>query len=335
VLNLQRIPPATRCCSICNPDLATPFVSATKHDQRLHQFSADFLYPLASRPGSSMSMRSDISNTSNISRKAANKVSLEEKERLNARLVAWRREKHEQRGSPSFFSHQILLPPKQLQAFVDNCPKFLQEATITPRFLRKLILWEFANESNLEEIIKILHDWRDTCLKPPATPKSQHRARKKARSSHRDPLPVTPRVPPPAQPIFLREHTTTTSTSSKYIGSDENVFVTRQAHAPPPSQPGPLPQVIYATPQPMRSSGLSASSLSHHYPTILAGPSTSSPAALTPGPNPYYHLATPVHYPSQPVHYPSQPYPFFYTPSPSQTRPMQYTFKTYNPQSHR
>ena len=192
------------------------------------------------------------------------------------------------------------------------------------------------------DLIKILHNWRDTaCLRPPATPKSQHRARKKARASHQDVEdPLTPRVPPPPQPIFLHEHTTA-STSSKYIGSDENVFRTCQTHVPPWF--GPLPQVIYATPLPTRSSGL-APSLSHHR-TIPAGPSTSSPAlptspilkpsgpatsspsALTPiNVNPYYHLATPVHYPSQ-------PYPFLYTPSPSQTLPMQYTFKTYNPQS--
>jgi hypothetical protein len=314
VLNLQRIPPAMRCCYICNPELATLFVAASKHDERLHKFSADFLYPLASRPGSSTSMRSDTSNTSNVSRKAANKVavSVEEKERLNAKLVAWRREKHEQRGSPSFFSPQILLPPKQLQAFVDHCPKFLHEATITPHFLRKLIPWDFPSESNLEEIIKILHDWRETAsLGPPATPKSQRRARKRARSSHPDvDNPTTPRAPPPAQPIFLHQRT---STSSKYIGSDENVFVTRQAPV------APLPQVIYATPLPTRSCGATLS----HYPTIPAGPAASSPAALTPiNANPYYHMAPPVHY---------QPYPYFYTPSPTQTRPMQYTFKSYNP----
>lgn len=134
MLNLQRVPPATRCCYVCNPELATQFVAASKHDQWLQQFSADFLYPLGSRPGSSNSMRSNASNTSSISRKATSKVTLEEKERLRDKLIAWRHEKHEQRGSPTFFSSQILLPPKQLQAFVDQCPKFLHEATTTTRF---------------------------------------------------------------------------------------------------------------------------------------------------------------------------------------------------------
>jgi hypothetical protein len=149
-------------------------------------------------------MRSDASN---VSHKPANKVSEEEKDRLHAKLIAWRREKHEQRGSPSFFSSQNLLPPKQLQAFMNHCPKFLHEATITPHFLRKLIPWDFASESNLEEIIKILHDWRDVAsLGPPATPKSQRRARKKARSSHLDvETSRTPRAPPPSQPIFLHQ----------------------------------------------------------------------------------------------------------------------------------
>jgi hypothetical protein len=176
VLNLQRIPTATCCCYVCNPELAAGFAAATKYDQRLCQFSADFLYPLASesRPGSSTSIHSDVSTISSISRKAAGKVSLEEKERLQGKLIVLRREKHEQRGSPSFLSSQILLPPKQLQAFVNHCPKFLYEATITPRFLRKLIPWDSASESTLEEIIEILHDWRETaCLGPPATPKSQ------------------------------------------------------------------------------------------------------------------------------------------------------------------
>lgn len=208
VLSLQRIPPATRCCYVCNPELATHFVAASKHDQRLRNFSADFLYPLgSSRPGSSTSTRSDASNISTVSRKAVTKVSLEEKERLHEKLIAWRREKHEQRGSPSFFSSQILLPPKQLQAFVDHCPKFLNEPTITPHFLRKLIPWDFASDSNLEEIIIILNDWRETaCLGPPATPKSQRRARKKARSSYLDvQTPKTQRAPPPAQPNFLHQ----------------------------------------------------------------------------------------------------------------------------------
>jgi hypothetical protein len=73
----------------------------------------------------------------------------------------------------SFFSSQILFPPKQLQAFVDYCPKFLHEPAITPHFLCKLP-WDFTTDSNLEEIIRILHDWRETaCLGPPATPTSQ------------------------------------------------------------------------------------------------------------------------------------------------------------------
>ena len=207
MLDLQRVPPATRCCYICNPELATLFVAASKNDQRLQQFSADFLYPLTSRPDSVTSVRSNASNNSSISRKAANKVSPGERERLHEKLVAWRREKHEQRGLHSFFSSQILLPPKQLQAFVDHCPKFLHEAAISPSFLRKLIPWDFANEANLNEIIKILLDWRETAsLGPPDTPKSQCRAHKKAWSSHQ--LVETPRTqlaPPPAQPIFMHQ----------------------------------------------------------------------------------------------------------------------------------
>lgn len=211
VLNLQRIPPAARCCYICNPELAAPFAAAGKHDSRLHQFSADFIYPIvapASRPSSSTSVYTNISNSSSVSRTTAAKVSLGDKERLRTKLVAWRREKHEQRGSPAFFSAQILFPPKQLEAFIDHCPKFLREPTITSRFLRKVIPWDSATESNLEEIIGILHDWRETAgLGPPATPTSQRRTRKKARSSHLDtdePDSRTPRAPPPAQPNFQR-----------------------------------------------------------------------------------------------------------------------------------
>lgn len=101
------------------------------------------------------------------------------------------------------------------------------------------------------------------------------------------------------------------------IGSDENVFVTHQAPVPR------LPQVIYATPLPIRPRGPSTLS---KYPTT---PATLSPAIPTPiiG-HPYYHLA-----PTAPsVNY--HPYSFFYTPRPTHSQPMQYTFKAYNPQSN-
>lgn len=61
----------------------------------------------------------------------------------------------------------------------------LQPPLVFFSFLRKLIPWDFASDSNLEEIIEILNGWRKTaCRGPPATPQSQRRAHKKPRFSH-------------------------------------------------------------------------------------------------------------------------------------------------------
>ena len=127
VLNLEWTPPAMRCCYRCNPDLVLPFVASDKHDSRLSAFTNDFTFgAVVSRPGSSASTRTDVSNTSSFTpARHAVKVTKEDQERLCQQLIKWRDKKHEESGSPLFLSAQILFPPKQLNSFVTQCDRFL------------------------------------------------------------------------------------------------------------------------------------------------------------------------------------------------------------------
>jgi len=153
-----------RCCYRCNPDLVLPFVASDKHDSRLSAFTNDFTFgAVVSRPGSSASTRTDVSNTSSFTPAChAVKVTKEDQERLCQRLIKWRDKKHEESGSPLFLSAQILFPSKQLNSFVTQCDKFLHETVITPPFLRKLVPRDSALESDLDQIITIINDWRES-----------------------------------------------------------------------------------------------------------------------------------------------------------------------------
>jgi hypothetical protein len=177
----------------------------------------------------------------------------EEEERLRQRLVDWRNEKHRQRGSPIFHSAQIILPPKQLDSFVAQSNRFLQEQILTPRLLRKLVSWDSATDCDLEQIVSIITDWREMAsITIPTTPTSQRRARKKGRSGQEDNHASTPKAPPIAQPTFT-SHFRLARPGVRPAG-DENIFQT--PHPPPRStlhhthqmpQPSPM---TYSTPQP-------------------------------------------------------------------------------------
>ena len=126
------------------------------------------------------------------------KVPKEEQEKLRQKLVLWRNEKHRQRGSPMFLSAQIILPPKQLNAFVAHGPKFLQQQVLMTRLLCKLVPWDSATNSDMEEILAVINDWHETAaIIIPTTPSSQRRARKKTRVEQTN----NPAMPQPAQPI--------------------------------------------------------------------------------------------------------------------------------------
>ena len=299
VLDLQRTPPRERCCYECNPELLAPFAPTNKHDLRLSRFSHHFQYglaPPAGRPGSSTSMQTNTSTASSFTpARRGVKVPKEEQDKLREQLCAWRNEKHHQRGLPIFLSGQVILPPKQLDAFVTHSSRFLQEQTLTTRLLQKLVPWDSATESDLEELLAAINDWRESAaIVIPTTPTSQRRACKKIRADLTTPHPtrpimqpnftshLTPRpTQPTIQPTFtsrfhlLQPHLSQQPTTHTDIFADENVFLT------------PHP--------PMQS-----------YHPYIPGPSSyaaavSSPSVPSTLHNPYQHLLTPTY--ARPHHY--------------------------------
>ena len=207
-LDLQRTPPRTRCCYVCNPTVALLYPSSDKHDPRLHKFAADFLLPIVaapSRPSSSASTRTNNSQRSTFTAAASGvKVSSDQKESLQQSLTVFRRQLWEEYGSPSFFSSQMYFPPKQLESFIQHCPKYLSTSSITPSFLRKLVKWDSAREADLEKVVSIISDWHES-IQPAITPTSQQCARKKTRpqeSTDRTPRQLHLPPTPVSQPVF-------------------------------------------------------------------------------------------------------------------------------------
>jgi len=178
VLNLQRTPPHDQCCYICNPTVALSYASSDIHDPQLHTFAADFLQPIVSaapsRPSSSISTRTNDSQLSTFTAvKGTAKVLSTQKEILRQSLVAFRHQLWEEHGSPSFFSSQMFLPPKQLDSFLQHCLKYLSTQSITTSFLQKLVKWDSVHKADLEKVVRIISDWRES-IQLAITPTSQH-----------------------------------------------------------------------------------------------------------------------------------------------------------------
>jgi len=212
VLDLQRTPPYDRCCYVCNPASAQLYAASDNHDPRLRTFAAEFLQLLGlagpSQPSSSVSTRTNDSHLSTFMAVTGGvKVSSEQKESLRKSLIVFRQQLWEEYGSQSFFSSQMYLPPKQLESFIQHCPKYLSTHNITSSFLRKLVKWDSARQTDLEKLANIILDWRES-IQPVVTPTSQCRARKKTKpmeSPNRTPRPVPPPIftplPPRPRPI--------------------------------------------------------------------------------------------------------------------------------------
>ena len=337
ILELNRNPPPERCCYLCNPNLASPFAAANPRDPRLLTFANDFKYGLTvpiSRPGSSASIRTDVSNASSfIPVRPGVKVPQEEQEKLREKLINWRNQKHQLRGSPLFLSAQTILPPKQLNAFVSQSNRFLQEEIVTICLLRKLVPWDSATETDLAEIVSIISNWRDTAtIVIPSTPASQRRARKKGRPGPEPTDLHTPRAPPIEQPTFtsrfrlprpgektalsgMVDYSNSSPVANRQL-TDENVFETpRPTLRPTPRPTRPMshlrlaapmnPQTIYETPRPIPSAAPQPSP----YPSVMAPSMPDTPQA-TPFQTffqPYssvspYHAPVPMHRPASVPH---------------------------------
>lgn len=308
VLDLNRIPPTTRCCQHCNAELVDAYSASNMHDERIKKFAPDFLFPVIpphSRPSSSLSMRSAVSTSSTfVPISSGYKVPLEEKERLRSQLNQWREKKHVQRGSPMFFSSQIFLPPKQLNRLVSECNKYLEASIVDSRFLRKLIQWDSAGETEWDEVSQLIMEWRED-VRQPATPTSQRRARKKAKA------PVeglrTPMSQPKFQPQHIaprRPHLMSARQSESFPASD--VFQTSQSTTWQPYTPQTATsrqrQPIFYHPQVSHPNALSTGPI--FSPSIHPNGFQLQPIAspLSIQANPYYQLISP-----RPVVHPQTP----------------------------
>jgi hypothetical protein len=352
ILDLQRIPPKTRCCYRCNPELVVPFVPADKHDPRLVAFSHHFQYGLAlplSRPGSSVSIQTNTSTASNFApHRQRIKVPQEEQDKLRERLTVWRNKKHHQQRSPIFLSAQIILPPKQLNAFVIQSPRFLQEPTLTTHLLRKLVPWDSATESDLEEVLLTINSWRETAaIIIPSTPSSQRRARKKTRANEPNNLASPQQARPIMQPNF------TSHPTPNPVKPVTQSAITARFRLPLPSHVQPQIETVYSTnpfvdenvfQTPNQPTQSHQPSIPRPYSYAAAVSSWSTPS--TTGYNPYRQLLTPAVTHGQRQYYsPLTSSSLSWTPTlstPVHERPSvqyqftpKYTPSTYTPQSHK
>ena len=307
VLNLQRTPPRERCCYECNPELLASFVPANEHDLRLSRFSHHFQYGLAppvGRPGSSASTQTNTSTASSFTAaRRGVKVPKEEQDKLRERLCAWRNEKHRQRGSPIFLSAQVILLPKQLDAFVTHSARFLQEQTLTTHLLQKLVPWDSATESDLEEVLAAINDWRDSAaIVIPTTPTSQCCARKKTRADQPTHLTTPQPACPVMQPNFTSRLTPRPTQPTIQPTFTSHFWLPQPAHLSqqPAMYINPFAdENVFQTPRPPTQS---------YHPYIpelssYAAPvfSPSVPPTLHTPYNPYQHVLTPAY--ARPHHY--------------------------------
>lgn len=290
-----------------------------------------------SRPCSSASIQTNTLTASSFTAtRRLVKVPEEQQEKLRDKLLVWRNEKHQQRGSPIFLSAQIILPPKQLDAFVDQSSRFLQEQTLTIQLLRKLVPWDSAAESDLEEVLSIISDWRDTAaIVIPTTPTSQRRARKKKRPDQPNNFATVRQGRPVMQPNFTSHSTplaqTTQPTMQPTFTSRFRLPTSRHGHVIQPLTNHTnffVNENVFQTPQ---------------RPTTMPGPSSYAAAVSTPStlhaPNISYHkMPTPTFAPPH-TYSPFAPSGLSGTPTPStreQQRPLvQYQFThNYTPSNY-
>jgi hypothetical protein len=203
----------------------------------------------------------------------------------------------------------MFLPPKQLESFLQHCPKYLSNQNITSQFLQKLVKWDSACETDFDKIVSIISDWRES-IQPVITPTSQRRARKKNRPHEspnrtprqsglppRTPVPQPVFTPIPPQPRPLSRHSPQVNSQTIFYSPTPQAFPA----VPAPSLPAPA---LPSTP-----------STYNHYRYYHATPPLTS---LTH--NPYrYHLTTPSRHPPTATYYPYYPQQYQLPTLPYQT----------------
>ena len=194
VLDLGRTAAATRCCSICNPQVLTPLAPALPDDPRLYTFANDFIHPIAQPPSRPSTPASVASNSSRATTtfepvKAKQNISKLDKDRLRSLLTAWLEVRHARRGSSVFISRDFGLPPKQMEKIVSSCSSFLASTDIGKKEVLKIVRPDLASDEDFADISRIISEWREG-LNIVRTPKSHRRAHKKARREADVSIPV-------------------------------------------------------------------------------------------------------------------------------------------------
>ena len=213
----------------------------------------------------------------------------------------------------------MFLPPKQVESLLRHSPKYLSTQNITSSFLQKLVKWDSARETDLEKIVSIILDWRES-VQPIITPTSQRRPRKKTRPLRSpDRTPRQARIPSPVFiPMPPRSRPVPQHSARPVMPNAPDVFHGTQT---PRSTTSYLPMNSAPVPIPM-STPLMYNPYQHHTTPQLTYYATPPLAPLLH--NPYtpplshlhqYHLTTPIRYPQAPARaYPYSPLVHFPLP---------------------
>jgi hypothetical protein len=166
VLDLGRTAPATRCCSICNPQVLTLLAPALPDDPRLYTFANNFIHPIAQPPSHPSTPASVASNSSRATTtfepvKAKQNISKLNKDRLRSLLTAWLEVHHAHRGSSVFISRDFGLPPKQMEKIVLSCSSFLASTDIGKKEVLKVVRLDLASDEDFANISHIISEWRE------------------------------------------------------------------------------------------------------------------------------------------------------------------------------
>lgn len=252
-----RSPPETRCCGLCNPAQLAQFRPSSARDHRLRQFAAEFIDPIAEeedpdpRPTSPSSSDSDDStDTVDFEPLAKGQaVSKADKDRLRARLIAWRILRHKKRGSSKFISAEVALPPRTLETLVTSSGKFLSDAVIGKKQILAVVkYWDFGTDEDFRDVAEIICDWRSIFANS-ATPKSQHRTHKRTRAGSASvPAPPQPNFTPTRPPLTTQNRTRVSDNDSTPRRPQINSVSSPRAPRTPHSTRNSVPDDIFSSP---------------------------------------------------------------------------------------
>ncbi|PPQ76514.1 hypothetical protein CVT24_010875 [Panaeolus cyanescens] len=247
--------PKSRCCYICNDDIAAQLSAGSMDDPRLSAYAGDFLFPITTpvpviRPPSSASDATISTNGSTSSSHYRPTVSDNDQKVLRDMLVQWRDEQHRMHGSSPLLAPACFFPPRQLDALVLSAKDIAKLPELNIGLLDKFAVLTAFDDSQRESLLTIIRKWKDSlsCSSNAVarTPQSQRRSEKRQRRR-------------PASPIEpLRLCPSTSSPASSSVAANLHPLQTPIAHPLPPS---PHP---YA------------------HPALVSNPSSMSHIAITP-----------------------------------------------------